>query len=110
MTGRRQHFVVALDLHVLDIGAQLTPQAVNECQRRRIGLIQRGQDNFMATEQFGVGGFHPTLLGTGNRVTRHEVRRHAAKHVGRRTHDIALGAAHVGQNRLPQIHIGQTAQ
>jgi hypothetical protein len=33
MTGRGQHFVVALDLHVLDIGAQFAPQTVDHGQR-----------------------------------------------------------------------------
>ncbi|MNX91014.1 hypothetical protein D3C86_1230820 [compost metagenome] len=110
MAGCRQHFVVTLDLHVLDIGAQFAPQAINDCQGLRVGLFQRSQDHFMTTEQLGIGGFHPALLGTGNRMPRHETRRHAAKRLSGGAHDVALGAADVGQNRLPQVHARQTAK
>ncbi|MNF60287.1 hypothetical protein D3C84_419000 [compost metagenome] len=110
MTGRGQYFVVTLDLHVFDIGAQFAPQTVDYRQCYRIGLIQRRQDHFVATEQLGVGGFHPALLGTGNRVPRHKARRHTAECFGGRTHHIALGAADIGQDRLPQIHARQTRE
>ncbi|MNY58606.1 hypothetical protein D3C86_1949610 [compost metagenome] len=63
---------MTLDLHVLDIGTQFAPQTVDYRQGCRIGLLQRRQDHFVATEQLGVGSFHPTLLRTGNRMPRHE--------------------------------------
>jgi hypothetical protein len=74
MTGRGQHFIVTLDLHMLDVGAQFAPQTIDHSQCGRVGLLKRREDHFVATEQFGIGGFHPALLGAGNRVRPDEFR------------------------------------
>ncbi|MNC36201.1 hypothetical protein D3C75_847110 [compost metagenome] len=108
MTGRSQYFVVTFDLHVLDIGTQRAPQTVDHGQGCRIGLIQRRQDHLVPTEQLGVGGLDPTLLGTGNRMPRHEAWWHCAKCFSGSAHHVALGTTDIGQDRLPQVHASQT--
>ncbi|MOA08083.1 hypothetical protein D3C78_1278200 [compost metagenome] len=110
MAGRRQHFVMTLDLHVLDIGAQFAPQPVDHRQGCRIGLLQRRENHFVSTEQLGIGGFYPALLGSGNRMPGNEACRHAAKRLGRGAHHIALGAADVRQDRPAQLHACQQRQ
>ncbi|MNJ31494.1 hypothetical protein D3C77_261330 [compost metagenome] len=110
VTGRRQDFVMALDLHVLDIGLQRTPEPIDQRQSLRVGFSQWRENHFMASEQGSIGGFHPALLGTGNRVPRHEVRQLFGKRLARSTHHIALGAADVGEHRTPKVKLRQARQ
>ncbi len=110
MAGCSQHFVVTLDLHMLDIRTQLTPQTVHHRQCSRIGLLQRRQDDFMATEQLRIGRLYSALFGARNRMTRHKARRHTTKGPLRRAHHIAFGTADIRQYRLPQVHAGQYAE
>ena len=101
---------MTLDLHVLDIGTQFPPQMVDHRQRCRIGLIQRRQNHLVASKQLGIGGFHPALLGTGNRVPRHEAYRFAGKGQASGAHHIAFGAADVGDDCITQVELGQAGQ
>ncbi|CRM83400.1 hypothetical protein [Pseudomonas sp. 22 E 5] len=110
MAGRRQHFVVALNLHMLDIRAQLAPQPIHHRQGRRIGLLKRRQNHLVATEQLRIGCLDTALLGTGNRVPRYKTRRHATKREFGGAHHIAFGAADVRKDRLPEVHVGQQGQ
>ncbi|MCY1410216.1 hypothetical protein D9M71_255810 [compost metagenome] len=110
VTGRRQHFIVTLHLHVLYIRPQCTPEPVNQRKRVGIGTVERGQDHFVAAKQLGVGSFHPALLGTSNGVAGHEARQLAGERFARRAHHITLGAADISENRLAEIERGQFAQ
>ncbi|MNJ34195.1 hypothetical protein D3C77_288950 [compost metagenome] len=101
---------MALDLHMLNIGIQRTPEPINQGQGTWVGFSQRRENYFMAAEQRCIGGFHPALLGTGNRVPRHEVRQLLGKRLTRRTHHITLGTADIGQHRVPQVKLRQSSQ
>ena len=105
MTGGCQYLVMVLDIHVFDIGTQLAPQQVDARQRRSIRLRQRGQDHFVATKQIGLGRLHPTLFGTGNRMSRHQARQAPLQHTTRGTHHAALGTAHIGQHRITEVQL-----
>lgn len=64
----------------------------------------------MATEQLGVGRLHPALLGPRNGMARHQTHSLAGKCQARCTHDIALGAPHVGQYCITEIDLGQLSK
>ncbi|GBH11966.1 DNA-binding transcriptional regulator [Pseudomonas syringae pv. actinidiae] len=72
MTGRRQHVVVTLDLHVLDIRTQRRPQPMHNGNSVGVGFRQRGQNDLVTPEQRSVGSFDAALLGPGNRMPRHK--------------------------------------
>ncbi|MNZ62606.1 hypothetical protein D3C78_807330 [compost metagenome] len=110
MAGGGKHFVVAFDRHVLHIGAQLAPQAVDQGQGGRVGFGQRREDDLVPTEQGGVGGFYPALLGAGDGVAGDEARQAFPKDGTRLTHDIALGATDVGDDGIAKVEPGQTGQ
>ena len=110
VAGRCQHFVVTLDLHMLYIRAQLAPETIHHCQRRGIGLRKRRQDDLMPTEQLRIGCLHPALLGASNGMARYKARRHATKRQSCRAHHVAFGAAHIGKDRLPEVHACQYRQ
>ncbi|MNM80067.1 hypothetical protein D3C81_920170 [compost metagenome] len=101
---------MALDLHVLDIGLQRTPELIDQRQGSRIGFGQRCKNDFVAAEQRSIGSLHPALLGAGNRMARHETRQTPGKGLAGCAHDIALGTADVGQHRLPQIEPSQAGE
>ena len=98
---------MAFDLHMLDVRPQSAPHCVHQGQRPGVGFGHRGQNNLVPLKQNRIGGFDTTLLGSGNRVPGNKAWRHAAKGLGRSTHDIALGAPHISQNGRPQIHARQ---
>jgi len=110
VAGCGQHFVMALDRHVLDVGLQRPPKAVDQGQGGRVGFRQRGEDDFVTAEQARVGGFYPALLGAGNRVTGHETWQAFAEHSTRFAHDIALGATDVGDDRPAEVELRQARQ
>ena len=110
MAGGGEHFVVMLDFHVLDIGAQLTPEPINHLQRSAIGIRQRRENHLMAAEQLTITGLYPALLGAGNGVPRDKTRRHAVEGQRRRAYHIAFGAAHVRQHGITQRQLRQGAQ
>ncbi|MCY1420426.1 hypothetical protein D9M71_360470 [compost metagenome] len=110
MAGGGQYFVMALDRHVLHIGIQRTPQAVNQGQRGGVGFGQRREDDLVPAEQGGIGGFHPALLGTGNGVARDEARQAITEDGTRFPHNVALGAADVGDDCITQVELGQAGQ
>ncbi len=110
VAGRGQHLVVALHRHVLDIGAQRAPQAVDQSQGGRVGFGQRREDDFVTTEQGSVGGFHPALLGTGDRVAGHEAWQALAEHFAGGAYHIALGAADIGDHGIAQLEPSQAGQ
>ncbi|MNG13053.1 hypothetical protein D3C84_967060 [compost metagenome] len=95
---------------MLDIRPQCTPEPVNQRKRVGIGAVQRGQDHFVTTKQLGIGGFHPTLLGTGNGMPGHEARQLASEGFARGAHHIALGTTDISKNRLAEIEPGQFGQ
>ncbi|MNH05340.1 hypothetical protein D3C79_646600 [compost metagenome] len=110
VTGGCQDFVVALHRHVLDVGAQRAPQAVDQDQCGRIGFRQRRENDFVTAEQGGVRGLYPALLGTGNRMPGHEARQTLAKHAARGSHHVALGAADISDHRIAQVELSQARQ
>lgn len=101
---------MALHRHVLDIGVQRAPEAVNHGQRLRVGVRQRRENHLVATEQRGIGGLNAALLGAGDRVPRHEARQTLGERFARCTHDVALGTTHVGDHRVTQVKLGQAGQ
>ncbi|MNZ82930.1 hypothetical protein D3C78_1016440 [compost metagenome] len=110
VAGGGQYFVVALDRHVLHIGLQRTPQAVDQRQGGGVGFGQRREDDLVAAEQGGVGGLYPALLGAGDGVAGHEVAQAVAEHLTRSTHHIAFGAADVGDDGAAQVQLCQARQ
>ncbi|MNQ68424.1 hypothetical protein D3C85_829770 [compost metagenome] len=110
VAGGGEHLVVVLDGHVLDVGTQRPPQAVDQRQRRRLGLGQRGEDHLVAAVQLAVGRLHAALLGAGDRVAGYEAGDARTEHLARGAHHVALGAAGVGEHRGAQLEAGQLRQ
>ena len=110
VAGGRQNLVVMLDLHVLDVRAQRAPQAVDQRQRVGIGLRGGRENHLVPAEQGRLRRGHSALLGTRDRMPRYQVPRHPAERGTRGTHDIALGAANVGQYSLAQVELRQVGQ
>ncbi|MNH23211.1 hypothetical protein D3C79_831000 [compost metagenome] len=99
---------------MLHIGTQRTPQAVDQSQGGRVGFGQRREDHLVPTEQGGVRGLYPALLGTGDRVAGDEARQALTalvyKNRTRLTDDITLGTADIGNDRIAQVEPGQEGQ
>ena len=94
----RQHHVVVLGAHDLDLGAQRLPERLELVDGGRIGPRRRRQDGPAPVEQLGEARLGARLLGAGNGVPRHEV--HAFGHVrGHVAHDGSLHRADVGDDR-----------
>lgn len=110
MTGRGKHFVVALDRHVLDVGIQRAPQTIDQGQCLRVGFRQRREDHLVAAEQCRIGSFHATLLGTRDRMPRHEAWQTLGERLASGTHHVAFGTAHIGDHRIAQVKLSQTRQ
>jgi len=68
--------------------------------RTGIGLRQGGQDHAPALEEFGEGCGHPALLGAGDGMSGHQIRRHLAESGTGGLHHAPLGAADIGQYGL----------
>ncbi|MNN90003.1 hypothetical protein D3C81_2078910 [compost metagenome] len=60
----------------------------------------------MPTEQGGVGGLYPALLGTGDGMAGDEAWQATAEHFTRGAHHIALGTADVGDDGIAQVELG----
>ena len=110
VTGRSQHLIVMLDLHMFNIRAQLAPQRIDQRQGRLITLLARSENDLMAAEQLRIGRFHPALLGAGNWVARHKSHRFTGKGQARSANHIAFGAAHIGEHRRTQVKLGQLCE
>ncbi|MNM67287.1 hypothetical protein D3C81_788120 [compost metagenome] len=103
MTGGGQHFVVMIDIHVLDIRTKLAPETVDRRKGLFVGIRQRRENHLVPAEQLCIGRLDPALLGTSNRVAGHEARRHAAERRPGGTHHITLGAAYIGEHRIAEV-------
>ena len=62
--------------------------------------VSGGQYHAPVAEQAGVRGADPGLLGAGQRMARHEIRKAVCQGAPGRGDDRALHAAHVGHNRV----------
>ena len=97
VAGHRQHQVVVVGGHGLDLGAERAPERREPLDRGRVGALGRRQDAPAVDEQLGEAGVGAGVFGAGDRMRRHEVdaggqvRRHVA-------HDRALHRADVGDD------------
>ena len=73
MAGDRQHEVVMIRRHDLDLGAEPGPERAQLFDRGGIGAFRRRQDAPAVDEQFGEAGIGTGMLGAGDRMRRHEV-------------------------------------
>ena len=86
MAGDRQHQVVMLGRHGLDVGAERAPERGEPLDRGRVGVRRRREDAPAVDEQLGEAGIGAGMLGAGDRMRGHEmhagrqVRRHVAHH------------------------------
>src|SRR5690606_40934591 len=110
MAGSGKHLIVMLDVHLLDIRAQRSPETLDEQQRFAVHAVWRREDYLVAAKQPAVGSGNPAALGAGNRMSRDEAHRHAAKRLAGCAQHIALGAANVGEHRVAQIEGGQLGE
>ena len=85
----REHEVVVLGRHGLDIGAERRQNAASFSIAVRVGACRRRQDAPAIDEQFGKAGVGAGIFGAGDRMRRHEmhVLRQMRRHVA---HDRAL--------------------
>ncbi len=109
MTGGREHLIMMLHLHDLDICAQLPPQALDKRQGSIIAVLARRENDLVATEQLGVRSLHPALLGAGNGMPRHQAHGLAGEGLARSAQHIALGTAHIGQHGTPRSNPASSA-
>ena len=84
MGGDREHQVVVLRGHGLDIAPQRPPEGPQPLDRRGVGAVERREDAAAVDEQFGEAGIGAGMLGAGDRMRRHEMRRPAADAAPRR--------------------------
>ena len=79
MAGDREHAVVMVGRHRLDLGAQPPPEFGDALDRGVGRVVGRGEDAPAAVEQRGEAGFGPAALGAGDRVRGDDRRRRAAR-------------------------------
>ena len=98
MAGDREHQIMMLGRHDLDLGAERGPERAQLLRRRGIGALRRRQDAPAVDEEFGEAGIGAGMLGAGHRMRRHEMhaRRQMRRHV---PHHRALDRADVGDDR-----------
>ena len=98
MAGDRQHQVVMVGRHDLDLGAERGPERAQPLDRGTVSAFGRGQDAPAVDEELGETGIGTGMLGAGNRMRRNEV--HAFGQMRRHVpHDRALDRADVGDDR-----------
>ena len=72
VAGDRQHPVVMVGVHELDIGADAPPHFGDAVDRGAVGARRRRQDAPALAEQLGKARFGAGMLGAGDRVARHQ--------------------------------------
>ena len=98
MAGDREHEVMMIRRHDLDLGAERGPERAQLLGRVGIGAFRRGQDAPAVDEELGEAGIGTGMLGAGDGMRGNEM------HVGGRcgamsAHDGALDRADVGDDR-----------
>ena len=66
MAGDRQHHVVMIRRHDLDLGAERGPERAQPLDRVRVGALRRRQNAPAVDEQLGETGIGSGMLGAGN--------------------------------------------
>lgn len=89
MTGGGQHFIVAIDLHMLDIGVQSAPERINYRQRSRISLLKRRRITLCRRNNWALEALPRSARNRQSGAPARSVR-HAAERLGCRPHHIAL--------------------
>ena len=79
MAGHRQHEIVMLGRHGLDVGAERPPECEQPLDRRLVRLRRRGEDAPAIDEQLGEAGVRPGMLRAGDRMRRDESARRSAR-------------------------------
>jgi hypothetical protein len=95
--------------HLHHLGAGPLPHLPHGRDRVRVAMVQGRQDHAPFLKQVGEGGLHSALFRPGNGVPRHETLRHGAEGRLRRGHHAALGAAHIGDDRIRRDMAGNGA-
>ena len=98
MAGDREHQVVMLRRHDLDVGAEQAPERSEPLHRLWVGPLGRRQNAPAILEQFGEAGVGAGMLGARDRMGRHEMHivRQMRAHV---PHDRPLHRADIGHDR-----------
>ena len=98
MAGDRQHQIVMVGRHDLDLGAERRPERAQPLDRVGIGAFGRRQDAPAVDEQFRETGIGAGMFGAGDRMRRHEM--HAGRQMRRHVpHHRALDRADIGDDR-----------
>ena len=98
VAGDRQHQIVMVRRHGLDLGAQRGPERAELRDRVGIGAIRGSEDAPAIDEQLGETGIGTGVLGAGDGVRRHEMDagRQMRRHLPR---DRALDRTDIGDDR-----------
>ena len=98
MARDREHKVMMLGRHDLDLGAERGPERAQFFGRAGVGALRRGEDAPAVDEEFGEAGIGSGMFGAGHGMRRHEM--HACRQMRRHVlDDGGLDRADVGDDR-----------